>query len=253
MTLAGESSGSVGSCILAFSPLSKGLFRRLGLQSGICTGPWMGPDPSREASFNVSAAFAADVGCRSLAELRAAPASRLLNSTLWTTPNFGIDGFLLPVLPAALPAPLVELDEVLLGGNTEDTTCATVLTEPLPPKSGAALRSQLADYFGDDVETVLASYLDHLAPPQDESDGGRRAMLGHAAAAAAGGDSGNASVTLRPIRDADAPFLWINMSRDAGVTCPSLWLARRLVANGTTPYLYRFGFNSTHPGEPERR
>ncbi len=31
------------------------------IESGACTGPWFGPDPSREGSYNVSATFAEDV------------------------------------------------------------------------------------------------------------------------------------------------------------------------------------------------
>ena len=49
----------------------------------------------------------------------------------------------------------------------------------------------------------------------------------------------------------NASGLWLNMSRDAGVSCPSLWLARRVAA--TAPqrhkvWLYSFEFNSTAPG-----
>ena len=44
------------------------------------------------------------------------------------------------------------------------------------------------------------------------------------------------------------------MSRDAGVTCPSLWIARQLSSfrpgsqNAITVWLYRFDFNNTNPG-----
>ncbi len=69
VTLSGESSGSVGSCTLAFSPLARGLFHQVVLESGVCTGPWMGPS-SREEQFRVSAAIAADVNATSLADMR---------------------------------------------------------------------------------------------------------------------------------------------------------------------------------------
>lgn len=80
VTLSGESSGSVASCTLAFSPLAKGLFHQLILESGVCTGPWMGPSDA-ETQFNVSSEIAADVNATSLEELRKVKAWDIVNAS----------------------------------------------------------------------------------------------------------------------------------------------------------------------------
>lgn len=110
IALAGESSGAVSSCMLAFSPLARGLFHRLTLESGACTGPWFGPDPSRAGSFAASAAFADGTGCTGgngtdegrLACMRGLDASTLVATQHWDDLNFGIDGYLLSAAPSNL-------------------------------------------------------------------------------------------------------------------------------------------------------
>ena len=220
VALSGESSGSVGSCLLAFTPHAQGLFHRLILESGACTGPWMGPDPSRSGSFLASQTFADGVNCTGTAKqrlscLRKLPAGVLANSTHWGDLNFGLDGFLLNNTPAN--ATLYYNGPLLLGGNTEDTTCYQS-TSPATPTNASGLMKLLTQYFGEDAEEVLRPY--------------------------------NSSISPAPA-GATASQLWLNMSRDAGVSCPTLWLAHRFAKQAKQPesvYLYSFEFNATKPG-----
>ena len=219
VTLAGQSSGAVGSCVLAFSPIATGLFHQLILESGACTGPWMGPDPSVKGSLNASKSFARDVGCAtgSLSCLRSLPATRLTTSSQWGDLNFGIDDYLLHAAPAN--ASVASRVPLLIGSNNEDTTCATAIAPPMPPANASALHASLRSYFGDDAEDLLRPYL--------------RA----------------ASIDPSHIRDRDAKALWLNMSRDAGASCPSLWLARRFTSLSLPVYMYELEFNETLAGE----
>jgi hypothetical protein len=245
VTLGGESSGAVSSCILAFAPKARSLFARLVLESGACTGPWMGAHPTRRDSYDASELFAASLGCakgsedglqsseqssvegsvegvagvtgaggvagskegvggyQRLACLRALPAEALLGSSQWAELNFGLDGYLLHDVPHN--ASMVFDGPLLLGGNSLDTTCAYNLETP-PPSSYARLITKLATYFGDDAAEVAAPYV-----------------------AAAHNETIGSDLT----RDV-AATIWLNMSRDVGVSCPSLWLARRVSHRGGT-------------------
>ena len=51
---------------------ARGLFHGLILESGACTGPWIGPDPSVAGSYSASATFAAGVNCTGDAKQRLA-------------------------------------------------------------------------------------------------------------------------------------------------------------------------------------
>ena len=103
------------------------------------------------------------------------------------------------------------------GINNPLSTLANVVA---PPLSAAALRAQLATYFGADVDTVLAPYLKQLNGSQLQAPERRRRLLPHLP------DSLNGTEASHTITAAEARALWINMSRDAGVTCPTLRLAR---------------------------
>ena len=214
VTLGGESSGSASSCILAFSPLAKGYFQRLIMESGVCTGPWMGPS-NQSFSYQVSADFMADLNVSTLHELRNVAATDMVNANHWDKPNFGIDGFVLADTPANSEIQVVVGGEILLGGNTQDTTCLTA-TDPSPPESMGDLRALLAEYFGEDVDEVLEPYLQRFRSRPDTSS------------------------TM------NASSIWLQMSVDAGVSCPSLWFAQRATEkHNISTYLYRFGFNAT--------
>ena len=59
VTVGGESSGSMNTCILAFTPLLPPLkyFQRIILESGSCIGPWFGLNYTMERSLHISQNF----------------------------------------------------------------------------------------------------------------------------------------------------------------------------------------------------
>ena len=74
ITVGGESAGAVATCLFAFSPLTAGLYRRLVMESGECTGPW-GPT-AEEPAMADSEAFLASLNATSLRDLQARPTAR---------------------------------------------------------------------------------------------------------------------------------------------------------------------------------
>ncbi len=246
ITIGGESSGSMNACILAFSPLAKGLFQNLVMESGACTGPWFGPNTwDRATSLRLSAQYAtaalagaspngtrtpgvpssptttnaAAVGT-ALSQLRGLSVSDLTrNATAFDSLNFGLDGYLLSE-HRPRDRTILHSGAVLLGGNTLDTTCASPGAVPAIPTNMSGLHATLKTYFIHDAD-VRALIQPYLRPDPD----------------------------LQALRN-DPATIWLRMSRDAGVTCPTLWLAERLAQRpGATgrPYLYSFGYNATHP------
>jgi para-nitrobenzyl esterase len=107
VTVFGESAGSSSVCALMASPLAKGLFQRAIGESGSVLGVRRKPSRSEALSAAESAgsAFAARVGARSIAGLRAMSAADLLKASMddkeFST-RFVIDGHVLPKDPNAV-------------------------------------------------------------------------------------------------------------------------------------------------------
>ena len=171
----------------------------------------MGPHPSRSASVNASVALAADMGCvgaagnggsegsARLACLRKASAADLARSSQWDQLNFGLDDHLLHTIPEH--STLQHATPLLIGVNSLDTTCLADDATPQKPTSEAELMQRLGDYFGEDASAIVSLY---PAAPS-------------------------------PLPSEYYSSLWLNMSRDAGAACPSLWLARRFAARAPEP------------------
>ena len=104
VTIAGESAGSISVCIQMASPLNKGLIAGAIGESGASIKPTIPPAPLAE-SEKIGTEFAAKVGAKSLAELRAIPAAELLDDA--AKPGYyrmtaTIDGYLLPKSPVEI-------------------------------------------------------------------------------------------------------------------------------------------------------
>jgi para-nitrobenzyl esterase len=151
ITVFGESAGSLSTCMLVTSPLTKGLFRRAVLQSGACTRAW-GPD-TRQAALEASATFAAK---RSLAAMRKVQPSALLEG--WPGYQGGVDGWVLPRLPRThfrngLP---LQAQEIILGHNSYDGIETFILPER--ELGQLAYQSALAQNFGESAASIEAVY-----------------------------------------------------------------------------------------------
>ena len=228
VTVAGESSGAMNTCLLGYSPQAQGLFHQLIIESGACTGPWFGTEWSRHNSFNVSHTFAKGIlppahldpknhdDCRStLCQLRRLPVATIVNNVNFGTMNYGLDGHFMLKRPR--DSTMLFAGSVLMGGNSGDTTCRSAGSVPSAPSDSKGLSTILKEYFPNAWQLVLNQY----TIPETGTSGAL-----------------------------NYPEMFYNMSRDAGVTCPTLWLAQRLMHQNADRriYLYEFAFNSTHPG-----
>jgi len=120
VTIAGESAGSFAVSALMASPFAKNLFARaIGESGAFFASPSKDLDDLATAEA-AGSAFAAKVGAKSLAELRAAPAEAILAAA----PGLGyrpiVDGYFLPEAPARVFARGAQHDVPLLAGWNKD-------------------------------------------------------------------------------------------------------------------------------------
>jgi para-nitrobenzyl esterase len=95
VTIFGQSAGALSVNCLVASPLAKGLFRAaISDSGGVGAGFGRTDMPSLEDSQKAGVKFAESVGARSLTELRALPAEKLLQTGAIVGPN--VDGWFLP-------------------------------------------------------------------------------------------------------------------------------------------------------------
>ena len=96
----------------------------------------------------------------------------------------------------------------MVGGNSGDTTCRASDASPATPKSHEALQTLLRSYFFEDTEFLLAPYYNDTKSPQE---------------------------------------IFFQMSRDAGVICPTSRFARRFLERDGNVFTYFFSYNATGP------
>ena len=156
VTIAGKSAGSMAVSALMASPLAKGLFARaIGESGAIFASPSRAPSSLGEAEER-GEAFARDVGARSLAELRAAPAEAILAAA----PGLGfrpiVDGQFLPRPPAEIFARGEQSDVPLLAGWTKDEGFNFTLLQG--ENADGRYPDLVREMFGDRAEACLALY-----------------------------------------------------------------------------------------------
>ena len=212
IVLGGESSGSVSSSILAFSNLTDSILSGLILESGVSTGPWFGPNYTVSESLEISQMFAeelvGDVQNESvLSRLRSLDVSEIVNSSSFETLNYAVDSYLIREnRPRDLP--LLFRGNVLIGGNSGDTTCRAAGASPAAPTTHEALHKLLESYFFEDTDFLLAPYNNTLSSPEE---------------------------------------IFFQMSRDVGVICPASRFSTRVLKAGGNAFMYLFSYNATGP------
>ena len=158
VTIGGESAGSVSVSALMASPLSRQLVAGAIGESGSILGAL--PAVPLRVGEATGSRFAAQVGARSLAELRALPAEQLLTAA----GKFGVfgfdrtvDGYLFPKSPAAIYAAGEQAHVPLLAGsNSEEMPAAAVLGSE--PATLAGYRNALERLYGTNAGRVLQAY-----------------------------------------------------------------------------------------------
>jgi para-nitrobenzyl esterase len=163
VTIFGESAGSVSVSHQMASPLAKSLFHKAIGESGGAFSSQDLPLRTVQESAAIGAKFAADsLNAKTLADLRAIPAQKLLDAataakTVRFAPN--VDGYFLPESVEATFAAGKQNDVPLLAGwNKDETPFAG------PPESApAALKQAAQKEFGDQADEFL-----HLYPSETD-------------------------------------------------------------------------------------
>lgn len=156
VTIAGESAGSISVCAQMASPLSKGLFAGAIGESGGLTGN-IKPVALDTAEQN-GVSFAAGLGNKTIAGLRAMSAADLLQATAKGV-HFStvIDGYFLPEAPDEIYSSGDQMKVPLLAGwNSAELPYGVILgsKEATVENYDAAVRN----LYGDKADEVLAAY-----------------------------------------------------------------------------------------------
>lgn len=164
ITIAGESAGSFSVCALMASPLSRHLFQKAMGESGAFfpsqPGGTLRLRPLAETE-KVGGKFAASLGAKSLAELRAMPADKLLQANAKIARGFqfspNIDGYFFPENPDIIYARGEQSHVPLLAGWNADEGKMMVLFNPKKP-TAQSFAEQARKRFGDEAAEFLKLY-----------------------------------------------------------------------------------------------
>jgi para-nitrobenzyl esterase len=136
VTIAGESAGSISVCAQMASPLSKGLIAGAIGESGSLMGT-LPPVPLSEAEES-GTKFAAKLEAKTLADLRAIPAAKLLDATAGERIGrfpLVIDGYFLTRQPADVFAAGEQAKvPLLVGWNSEEMNYRMILAQEKPTR-----------------------------------------------------------------------------------------------------------------------
>ena len=158
MTIAGESAGSISVSAQMASPLSKDLIAGAIGESGSLMGT-LPPVPLSEAEES-GAKFAAKLEAKTLADLRAIPAAKLLEAT--ASERIGrfplaIDGWFLTKQPAHVFAAGEQAKvPLLVGWNSEEMNYRMILGQEKPTR--ANYEKAVRKLYGEEAEEVLKHY-----------------------------------------------------------------------------------------------
>lgn len=150
--------GSVGMHMI--SPLSKGLFSRAVLQSGLPNGkahlkkPWYGLKPLEETGVEWSGKWGCEAQADPLSALRALPPDRLLEAVEGTFPAV-VDGWVLPDDPMELWEQGRSHAVPFMAGSTKDEGTSRV---PADVKTVAAYVAWVRTTYGEDADVLLTEF-----------------------------------------------------------------------------------------------
>jgi para-nitrobenzyl esterase len=162
VTIFGESAGSASVCAIMASPLANGLFQRAIGESGSALAVRRrhsrgDPLASAEAA---GSAFGASLGARSIAELRAVPAGRVLQASLdekaWRT-RIDIDGYVLPRDANSIYSEGRQSHvPLLMGWNADEQRVYSTFGSRRP--TARSFADDVASRYGDAANDVLRLY-----------------------------------------------------------------------------------------------
>jgi len=215
ITIFGESAGAIDTCLLMFSPLAKGLFNNVILESGSClftkdtqtTSNAVGKRVEKMLNCDGTPDVAACLRSKSTDELVQAGGSIYKNELLGLYPH--VDGYFLTESPVeALANGHVPAVPIIAGTNRDEGTAFT---------GGMKLDTQT------DYEAMMSQYGLFLGLSKDD-------LIAHYPVA-----------KYKNFRDAFNHFV-----TDATFVCPTRKLLRAMNSRGATVYQYEFTYE--YPG-----
>jgi para-nitrobenzyl esterase len=162
ITIGGESAGSLSVSALMASPLSRNLFQQAIGESGAFFGEVGGRGPlSLAEAEKQGAEFAASLGGKHLADLRAMSSADLLREASKKSNGFGfwptVDGYFLPVdVPSIFAQGKQSHVPMLAGWNADETRMEVLLAKEKPDAKRFA--EQLRREFGPRADAALKVY-----------------------------------------------------------------------------------------------
>jgi para-nitrobenzyl esterase len=187
VTIFGQSSGSEDVCHLLGSPVASGLFQRAIMESGVATDSlysdirkpqnyYHNHGPGEELGERLTSELDIEDTVKSLSELRAVPAERLMQTSHGMKyADFGvvIDGWMVPHQPMVTFARKEQARvPIMIGSNANETTVfgksAPLATENSWPRTVPQYREWLADEFREFADDVWKVY-----PARSDEDAAR--------------------------------------------------------------------------------
>ena len=155
VTLAGESAGAASVSALCTSPLAKGLFRRVILESST-TASVHPPHSFRtlDEALETGKATKEKLGCSTVAEVRARSAEQLVNEAQ-VHHNMTVDGYALTETPYESYQKGVHNEEAILHGYNEEESAAFIMFDRANMKN---YEQKIRAYFGEYSDDLLKLY-----------------------------------------------------------------------------------------------
>ena len=155
VTLSGESAGAASVSALCTSPLAKGLFKRVILESSTVASAapphsFRALDEALDAGQETMEAN----GCTSVEELRQLPAEKLVNES-YTHHHMTVDGYFLTETPYESYKKGVHNEEAILHGYNDEESAAFIMFDHA---NMGNYEQKIREYFGDYTDDILAIY-----------------------------------------------------------------------------------------------
>ncbi|MEE1261821.1 carboxylesterase family protein [Ruminococcus sp.] len=164
VTLSGESAGSASVSALCTSPLAKGLFQRVILESSTMA-PVNPPHSFRqlEEALDAGKKTKAKFGCESVEELRKLTAEQLVNES-YTHHHITVDGYALTETPYQSYKKGIHNESAILHGYNAEESAAFIIFDHANLQN---YENKIRSYFGDYADDILELY---PASDDDEAD-----------------------------------------------------------------------------------